>query len=170
MSSPITSLGAQGSASPLGVAPTNRQLPSATSAGTSLTGLGSTPAAAATPASSQDVTGTDTFLKLLVAQLRNQDPSSPMDNQAFITEMAQFNTVEQLLNVKQAVTAEMGTQQAVEGVSLLGKTVSYTATPLNGGPATIAQGVVNGVNVSQNQVILEIGTQPVPLSEVTAVS
>ena len=44
-------------------------------------------------------TGEDTFLKLLVEQLKNQDPLSPMDGAQFVAQLAQFNSVEQLISI-----------------------------------------------------------------------
>jgi flagellar basal-body rod modification protein FlgD len=138
-------------------------------AGSSSTGSDGT-SSTATPSSSQDVTGTDTFLKLLVAQLQNQDPMSPMDDQSFVTELAQFNTVEQMLGVKQSIDNELGAQQASEGVAMLGKTITYSVPGIGGNPATVSQGVVSGVSLASGQVQLQVGTQNVPLSGVTAVS
>jgi len=131
--------------------------------------IATTATASTSSTSPQDATGTDTFLKLLVAQLQNQDPTSPMDDQSFVTELAQFNTVEQMLGLKQAVTAQVNTQTTVEAVGMLGRTVTYASPGLGGGPVTTNQGVVSGVNLVQGQAQLQIGTQQVPLSEVTAV-
>lgn len=53
----------------------------------------------------------DAFLQMLVAQLKNQDPMSPMDNQDFLAQMAQFSTVEELQNMsKQMTTTTEDTQ------------------------------------------------------------
>jgi flagellar basal-body rod modification protein FlgD len=43
---------------------------------------------------------TETFLKLLVAQLRNQDPLNPTDSTQFLTQLAQFSQLEQLINIR----------------------------------------------------------------------
>ncbi len=43
--------------------------------------------------------GTDTFLKLLVEQLKNQDPLNPQDGAAFVAQLAQFNSLEQLMSI-----------------------------------------------------------------------
>ncbi len=51
------------------------------------------------------------FLKMLVAQLQNQDPMNPMDGNAMAAQMAQFSSVEQLMNINDGITAQ-GTQQA----------------------------------------------------------
>lgn len=50
-------------------------------------------------AASQKGADKDTFLKLLVAQLKNQDPLNPQDGAAFVTQLAQFNSVEQLVSI-----------------------------------------------------------------------
>ena len=48
------------------------------------------------------------FLKLLVAQLKNQDPMNPIDNDQFITQLATFSSLEQLISINQAVTKLAG--------------------------------------------------------------
>ncbi|HZS90579.1 MAG TPA: flagellar hook capping FlgD N-terminal domain-containing protein [Chloroflexota bacterium] len=133
-------------------------------------GTASTPANAtgtAQQATTQSLAGTDTFLKLLVAQMRNQDPMQPMDDQTFISELAQFNTVEQLLNVKQSLDAQAGSQQAAEAMALLGKRITYTSATAGGN--TTSQGVVAAVSLAGGQPQLQIGQGYIPLSAVTSV-
>lgn len=48
---------------------------------------------------SGDVTGKNEFLQLLVTQLQNQDPLNPMDNTEFLSQMAQFSSLEQLIHI-----------------------------------------------------------------------
>lgn len=117
-----------------------------------------------------DLSGTDTFLKLLVAQLKNQDPTSPMDDQAFVTELAQFNTVEQMLNLKQAIDTQTTAQQASEGIGLLGRTVSYATSGVSSNQTVTNQGTVTGVSLAGGKVELQVDSQQVDLSAVTAVS
>jgi flagellar basal-body rod modification protein FlgD len=62
---------------------------------------------AASTSSSQQI-GESEFLNLLVTQLKNQDPMNPMDNSEFITQMASFNSLEQLISINQAVTTIAG--------------------------------------------------------------
>lgn len=45
----------------------------------------------------------DMFMKLLVAQLKNQDPLSPQDGAAFVAQLAQFNSLEQLTNIRESI-------------------------------------------------------------------
>jgi flagellar basal-body rod modification protein FlgD len=44
------------------------------------------------------------FLNLLVTQLKNQDPLNPADNQAFLAQLAQFSSLEQLMSLNKTVT------------------------------------------------------------------
>jgi flagellar basal-body rod modification protein FlgD len=53
-------------------------------------------------ASEKEVSSAD-FMKLLIAQLQNQDPTSPVDNQAFVTQLATFNSLEQLVDINNNV-------------------------------------------------------------------
>lgn len=131
---------------------------------------GTSPSSSAAAASASDVAGTDTFLKLLVAQLQNQNPMQPMDDQSFITELAQFNTVEQMLSLKQSMDTQTTAQQATEGVALIGKTVTYAVPGIGQAGATTNQGTVGGVATANNAVQLQIDGQNVPLSQVLAVS
>lgn len=45
----------------------------------------------------------DMFMKLLLAQLRSQDPMSPMDANSFVNQMVQFNTLDQITQIRQLV-------------------------------------------------------------------
>ena len=68
----------------------------------------------------------DRFLKLLVAQLQNQDPMNPMDNAQMTTQMAQINTVtgiQQLNQTVQSLAAQFAGMQQLAGVSLIGRAV-----------------------------------------------
>lgn len=68
----------------------------------------------------------DRFLKLLVAQLNNQDPMNPLDNAQMTSQMAQINTVTglQTLNLSMQTMAEQfGTMQQLQGISMIGRSV-----------------------------------------------
>ncbi len=60
-----------------------------------------------------DSANRDTFLQLLVTQIRNQDPLSPQDPTEFVTQLAQFSSLEQLLEMRQSL-------QTIEDALLLG--------------------------------------------------
>src|SRR5450432_1171349 len=57
-----------------------------------------------TPAASTQVTK-NMFLQLLVAQIKNQDPASPADGTQFLTQLAQFQQLEQSMNMGQDLSA-----------------------------------------------------------------
>ncbi|WP_215190900.1 flagellar hook capping FlgD N-terminal domain-containing protein [Exiguobacterium sp. s7] len=69
------------------------------------------------------------FLKLLLAQLANQDPMSPMEDREFISQMAQFSSLEQMQTIsKQLDSALVDRQMASisEFSNMIGQTVAYT--------------------------------------------
>lgn len=66
------------------------------------------------------------FLTLLVAQLKNQDPMSPMDNAQMTSQMAQISTVtgiEKLNDTVKSVTGQFSTLQMLQGSNLIGRTI-----------------------------------------------
>lgn len=75
----------------------------------------------------------DRFLKLLVAQMQNQDPLSPMDNAQVTSQMAQINTVSGIEKVNESIRA-MSTQftqmQAMQGAQLVGQGVLVNGNKL----------------------------------------
>lgn len=66
--------------------------------------------------------GRDDFLKLLVSQLKNQDPLNPMDGKDMAAQLAQFSSVEQLVNLNSAFTEQKEVQtQLVDAIAALGE-------------------------------------------------
>jgi len=68
----------------------------------------------------------DRFLKLLVAQMNNQDPMNPMDNAQMTAQMAQINTVsgiQQLNDTVKGLASQFDTLQALQSASLVGRQV-----------------------------------------------
>jgi flagellar basal-body rod modification protein FlgD len=86
-----------------------------------------TGAATALTGNAADATATsERFLKLLVAQMQNQDPLSPMDNAQVTSQMAQINTVsgiEKLNRTVEGLSSQFAQLQAVQGASLVGHDV-----------------------------------------------
>ena len=69
--------------------------------------------------------GNDTFLKLLVAQMKYQDPLQPTDSAQMMSQLAQFSQVEGLNNLNKQITALGLSQDFSAAVAMIGKTVSY---------------------------------------------
>ena len=103
--------------------------------------------------------GKDDFLKILIAQLSNQDPTSPLENTEFIAQMAQFSSLEQMTNMSQNFEKLAGMINSSEAQSLLGKTVELDAgdTSVTGQVHAATRGVqpqvfVNGMYYSMDKV------------------
>jgi flagellar basal-body rod modification protein FlgD len=104
---------------------------SAPASTTSDVNVTSSPAASA--ASDATVTS-DRFLKLLVAQMQNQDPLNPMDNAQVTSQMAQINTVtgiDKLNTTVQGLSTQFMQLQAMQGASLVGRDVIVAGNKLS---------------------------------------
>jgi flagellar basal-body rod modification protein FlgD len=80
-----------------------------------------------TAATRNEAGSAERFLKLLVAQMQNQDPLNPMDNAQITSQMAQINTVsgiETLNKTVQGLNSQFVQMQALQGASLVGRQVT----------------------------------------------
>ena len=70
--------------------------------------------------------GSDAFLKLLVVQLQNQDPTSPQSNTEFLAQLAQFSSLEQLTSISKSVAAMAQVFSGVDAATRTADTTSAT--------------------------------------------
>jgi flagellar basal-body rod modification protein FlgD len=98
------------------------------------------------------VMGKDEFLKLLLAQLANQDPTAPVEDREFIAQMAQFSSLEQMTNMASDFAMLARVLQGSEATSALGRSVEI----LDG--EKIVQGTVQAVSRGDTPQILVNGS------------
>ncbi len=106
----------------------------------------------------------DAFLKLLVAQLRYQDPTAPMDTSAFMAQTSQLTSVEKLSELAETTRASFDVQQRLGAATLVGRQVSWTAED-----GTTRSGSVSAVTLLGGTPLLRVGDTDVALDKVTAV-
>jgi len=125
---------------------------------------GSTDPSLASVAGNNSQLGEQSFLQLLVAQLQNQDPMQPMDDTQFISQLAQFSTLQTMQQIQSSLQSSLGSQLLDHAMSFLGHTV--TASGSDGTPVT---GTVSGIQLQSGNVLLEVGSTTVNLSDVSEV-
>ncbi len=115
--------------------------------------------------------GQDEFLKLLVAQLKNQDPMSPMQDTDFIAQMAQFSALEQTSNMAESIkkltsTMTMLYSQSLftQGAALIGKEAQ--AVDSTGAEIT---GIITSVSLQNNTLAIEIGDKVFGMENIKAI-
>ena len=106
----------------------------------------------------------DAFLKLLVAQLKYQDPNKPADATSFMAQTAQFTQVEKLADIDSGQQQLLGMQVASTAAGMVGRTVAYTAAD-----GTKGTGPVTAAAVSGNSYVLRVDGKHVPLTAVTEI-
>ncbi len=126
-----------------------------------------------------DNLGKDDFLKLLMTQLQNQDPSSPMDNTEFIAQMATFSTLEQMVNIGAKIDTFIENNKQnnlLNYSSFVGKEVNWHTIDETGEEPIVNEGtgIIQSVQYKDDKAtfILEDGTklEPGNISEVKSTS
>jgi flagellar basal-body rod modification protein FlgD len=124
--------------------------------------LGQTPTRAVATGSKE--LGQDAFLKLLVAQLKYQDPTNPSDGAQFMAQTAQFTQVEKLSQLAEEQKSLVAAQLQLSASNLVGRTVTYP------GPDGVdVTGVVQSATFGGSSPTLRVGNTDVPLSSVKEV-
>ena len=95
--------------------------------------------------------GKDDFLKLLITQLSNQDPTSPMEDTQFISQMAQFSSLEQMTNMNESFNKMAAMINSSQATSTSGKTVEVDLGD------TTSQGVVEATSFGANPQVMVNG-------------
>ncbi|WHP19029.1 flagellar hook capping FlgD N-terminal domain-containing protein [Cellulomonas sp. ES6] len=107
----------------------------------------------------------DTFLKLLVAQLSNQDPSSPMDTSDMMAQTTQLSMMESLSEIQASAREQFALQMRMASADLVGKQVTWTDAD-----GTTQTGVVGSVDYSATVPVLQVGETKLPLDAVAGIS
>jgi flagellar basal-body rod modification protein FlgD len=108
--------------------------------------------------------GKDTFLKLLVAQLKYQDPSNPADSTQFMSQTAQFTMVEKLDALAASQTSLAAANTLQSATSVVGRKITW-----QGADGADKTGVVSSVTITNGVANLQVGTESVALTAVNKV-
>ncbi|MCU1405992.1 MAG: flagellar hook capping protein [Glaciihabitans sp.] len=123
------------------------------------------PATATTTTAPKQEMDSELFMKLLITQLRNQDPSSPMDTNEMITQTTQLATMEKLNTMADTSTESFSLQMRTVAAAYVGSTVSY----LDADGATVT-GVASAVSFVDGIPTVTVGDAVIPLDQISGVS
>jgi len=117
--------------------------------------------------------GKEAFMELLVQQLKNQDPLSPMDNDKFVAQLTQLSSLEGIQNLNENMVGLAMLQQSnalmsqlTQSSALIGDEVKYIDME-TGEERT---GIVQSVKIEDGLAVLNIDGEDVPLANVTEVT
>lgn len=114
----------------------------------------------------------NSFLQMMVTQMQYQDPTSPVNNTQFLAQLAQYSTLQQIMNLSSTENSVLSAIQQLSnsidmnmGQQMIGKTVS-----LKDANGNSISGTVSAVKNSNNQSDIVINGTAYPISNVTSIS
>lgn len=107
----------------------------------------------------------EVFMSLLVAQLRHQDPSSPMDTNQMISQTTQLAMMEKLTNMDTTSTENFALQMRTSAAALIGQQVSWEDAEGNG-----YSGVATSVSFAGGVPQVTVGDKYIPLDQISGVT
>lgn len=93
---------------------------------TDTTSANSTGSTSSTTSTSKNTVDYNTFLQLLIAEMKNQDPTNPMDTSQYMSQFAQLSSVEQAMQTNTKLDSLLSSQALSQADGLIGKNVSFT--------------------------------------------
>ena len=115
--------------------------------------------------------GKDEFLKLLITELQHQDPTNPMEDREFIAQMAQFSSLEQMLNFNKNMETLLESVSFQSSFNLLGLNVEIDSEgnfDSEGNPLFI-KGVVESVSKNNNEIYVKVNGENYPVKNIVSV-
>lgn len=101
--------------------------------------------------------GKDAFLKILVTQMKNQNPLEPLKDTEFIGQMAQFSSLEQLTNLNTTMTSFVGGQgngSLADHANLIGNKIFWERK--GDGAAETGEGIVKAIAMKNGEIVVEL--------------
>lgn len=105
------------------------------------------------------------FLQLLVAQLKYQDPTNPVDTSNFMNQTAMLTQVQTMNSMSTTLTDMVAAQQTASATSMIGKVIAFVDPAGNQ-----VEGIVDAVSLHKGSAMLHVGDLAVPLAGVLAVT
>lgn len=107
--------------------------------------------------------GKDEFLKLLITQLKFQDPLNPTDDKEFIAQMAQFSSLEQMQNMNSSFTS-------MKAFSLMGKNITAAVKNGDTGESSSVSGMVSKVKINGGKAYVEVDGKDIDIDTIGEVT
>src|SRR6056297_2090687 len=96
--------------------------------------------------------GQDAFFKLLITQLQNQDPLNPMEDRQFISQMAEFSSLEKTEKLYSLLENKLSSNKVVDNSNLIGKEITANVEGIE------MSGIVDAVKSSNDKVLAVLDT------------
>ena len=109
--------------------------------------------------------GKDAFLRMLLVQIRNQNPLEPISNNDFIAQLAQFSSLEAMQSLQATMQAQALTSNLSAGAPLIGREIK-----IHGPDGEDLFGTVDGIEQLDGEVFLRVGQTLVKMSQVLEIN
>ena len=115
--------------------------------------------------------GKDEFLKLLITELTHQDPTNPMQDREFISQMAQFSSLEQMLNMNTNLGTFLNDMKFQSSYDLLGKNVEIQMQDKvdENGILKTVKGVVDSIAKNGSETVVSVNGEMYPIAGIIKV-
>jgi flagellar basal-body rod modification protein FlgD len=131
-----------------------------------VSGIGSTTSVPVVPADQIGFAGltADSFLKLLITQLKSQDPLEPMGNEELLNQLAMMRNLQSSVELSTTLKGLIGSQELSTAASFIGQSITGLTTDKQ-----TVSGIADRVFMSGGKVFLGIGNQQIPYSQITGI-
>jgi len=103
--------------------------------------------------------GKDAFMSILIAQLQHQDPLRPMDDREFISQMAQFSTLEQMQNLSSGFAQ-------LRAINMLGKHINAELREEEGKGPEVINGIAESAGFMDGRINIVVNGRYVPIEDI----